>query len=266
MKSMRLGAAILLVLAMCLPLVVPGDPNAQDLLKALQPPSLAHPLGFDDLGRDVLLRVLHGTPRSLGIAGLCVLAGYGFGTLLGMVAAYRGGLLDMLVMRAADLLLAFPGIMLALLLAGFLGGGSGPVMFGIGLGLMPQFMRLARMIAAQTLAEPHVEAAELAGFSTTAILRRHVLPPVLRATLPIGVLSIGGAVLSVSSLGFLGLGIQPPTAEWGAMISEMMPYISEAPVQMAGPCIAIFISVMIFSHLFSTSSSPWRGRRAVDAG
>ncbi|NGN43882.1 ABC transporter permease [Mesorhizobium sp. CGMCC 1.15528] len=255
MRRMQVVSITVLAVAASVHLILPGDPNAQDLLKAFEGPSLPHPFGFDHLGRDVFLRVAHAAPRSLGLAALCVVFAYVVGIALGMIAAYRGGFVEAALMRLVDLLLAFPGILLALLLAGFLGAGPGPILLGISLGLMPQFARLSRATAGQVLAEPHVEAAEMAGFRTTAILRRHVLLPVIRSTLPIGILSIGGAILSVSSLGFLGLGIRPPTPEWGAMISEMMPYISEAPVQLAAPCIAIFLSVLAFAHLFTTERS-----------
>lgn len=258
---MQVVSVAILVVAAGVHLAIPGDPNAQDLMKALEGPSLGHPFGFDHLGRDVFLRVVHAAPRSLGLAALCVVFAYATGIMLGMIAAYKGGLVDAVLMRLVDLLLAFPGILLALLLAGFLGGGPGPILFGISLGLMPQFARLARATAGQTLSEAHVEAAEMAGFKPTAILRRHVLPPIIRSTLPIGVLSIGGAILSVSSLGFLGLGIHPPTPEWGAMISEMMPYISEARIQLAAPCIAIFLSVLSFAHLFNAERRTIVARR-----
>ncbi|WP_188052371.1 ABC transporter permease [Aureimonas fodinaquatilis] len=258
---MQVVSIIVLAVAVSAHLILPGDPNAQSLIRALEKPSLFHPFGFDHLGRDVFLRVMHGAPRSLGLAALCVVFAYSLGIVLGMVAAYRGGLLDAVLMRTVDLLLAFPSILLALLLAGFLGGGPGPILFGISLGLMPQFARLSRATAGQVLAEQHVEAAEMAGFRTRAILRRHVLPPVIHSTLPIGVLSIGGAILSVSSLGFLGLGIRPPAPEWGAMISEMMPYISEARIQLAAPCIAIFFSVLAFAHLFRTGGKTSDQRR-----
>ena len=260
MRRMQVASIAVLIVAAGIHLLLPGDPNAQDLLRALEGSSLLHPFGFDHLGRDVLLRVAHAAPRSLGLTGLCVVFAYAGGLALGMIATYRGGFVDAVLMRLVDLLLAFPGILLALLLAGFLGGGPGPILFGISLGLMPQFARLSRATAGQVLAEQHVEAAEMAGFRTTAILRRHVLPPVIHSTLPIGVLSVGGAILSVSSLGFLGLGIRPPTPEWGAMISEMMPYISEARLQLAAPCLAIFLSVLAFAHVFTT------GRKTVTAG
>ena len=125
-----------------------------------------------------------------------------------------------------------------------MGGGVVPMLIGIKLTLWPQFARMTRAIAVGALAEPHVEAARLAGFPPAAILRRHVLPQVLRQVTTLATLGVGSAIMSISALGFLGLGLQPPTAEWGAMISETLPYLAEAPVQMAAPCLAIFLSVL----------------------
>jgi peptide/nickel transport system permease protein len=238
------GLALLCVFGPWLPL---ADPVAQDLLKTLAAPSLAHPLGTDHLGRDILSRVVHGAPRSLGIAVICVAIATSVGLALGLVAAASGRLVDGLIMRFADLVLAFPGLLLALLLAGLLGGGIIPMMIGIKLTLWPQFARMARATARATLQEAHVEAARLAGLSRLHILRHHLLPPVLRQTISLATLGVGAAILSISSLGFLGLGLQPPTPEWGAMISELLPYVSEAPVQMAAPCLMIVISVLAFT-------------------
>jgi ABC-type dipeptide/oligopeptide/nickel transport system permease subunit len=238
------GLALLCVFGPWLPL---ADPVAQDLLKTLAAPSLAHPLGTDHLGRDILSRVVHGAPRSLGIAVICVALATSVGLALGLIAAASGRLIDGLIMRFADLVLAFPGLLLALLLAGLLGGGIIPMMIGIKLTLWPQFARMARARARVTLQESHVEAARLAGLSRLHILRHHLLPPVLRQTISLATLGAGAAILSISSLGFLGLGLQPPTPEWGAMISEMLPYASEASVQMAAPCLMIVISVLAFT-------------------
>lgn len=243
----RLGLALFgaaALLAMTGPFLVVGDPTAQDLMRALDDPSLAHPLGTDHVGRDVLTRLVHGAPRSLGIAIGCVAAAAGLGIGLGLISAYAGRIADALIMRLADLMLAFPGILLALLLAGFLGGGVIPMLIGIKLTLWPQFARMSRAVALGALTEPHVEAAEIAGFPVRTILMRHVLPPVLRQTVPLATLGVGSAIMSVSALGFLGLGLQPPAPEWGAMISELLPYLSEAPVQMAAPCLAIFLCVL----------------------
>jgi len=225
------------------------DPLSQDLMKALEPPSLAHPLGTDHLGRDVLARVVHAAPRSLGIALVCVTGAAGLGIALGLVAAYAGRLADICIMRLCDLLLALPGILLALLLAGFLGGGIIPMLIGIKVALWPQFTRMSRSVALGVLNEPHVEAARLAGFPAHTILLRHVLPPVLRQTVCLASLGTGAAVMSISALGFLGLGLKPPTPEWGSMTSELIPYLADAPVQMAAPCVAIFLTVLTVSVL-----------------
>ncbi|MBA4270247.1 MAG: ABC transporter permease [Methylobacterium sp.] len=235
------GLAALVVIG---PLVIPHDPSAQDLVRTLEGPSAQHWLGTDHLGRDIAARLVHGGVRSLGIAVACVGFATGVGVALGLLAAYAGRVADIAIMRLADLMLAFPGILLALLISGFLGGGVLPMLIGIKLALWPQFARMARAIAIGELAQPHVEAARLAGFPALTILRRHVLPPVLRQTVTLATLGLGAAIMSISSLGFLGLGLQPPTPEWGAMISELLPYLAEAPVQMAAPCLAIFLAVL----------------------
>jgi len=235
------GLAALVVIG---PLVIPQDPAAQDLVRTLEGPSAQHWFGTDHLGRDIAARLAHGGVRSLGIALACVGFATGVGVALGLVAAYAGRFADIAIMRLADLMLAFPGILLALLISGFLGGGVLPMLIGIKLALWPQFARMARAIAIGELAQPHVEAARLAGFPALTILRRHVLPPVLRQTITLATLGLGAAIMSISSLGFLGLGLQPPTPEWGAMISELLPYLAEAPVQMAAPCLAIFLAVL----------------------
>jgi ABC-type dipeptide/oligopeptide/nickel transport system permease subunit len=226
------------------PALAPHDPIAQNLLRALEGPSATHPLGTDHVGRDVLSRLLHGAPRSLGLAFACIVIATGLGTGLGMLAAYAGDFTESLIMRLSDMMLAFPGILLALLLAGFMGGGVIPLLIGVTLTLWPQFARIARAKSQGILVEPHVEAAELAGFGTRRILVDHVLPGVIRQVLPLATLGLGGAIMSISALGFLGLGLQPPIPEWGAMISEMLPYMHEAPVQMAAPCLAIVFSVL----------------------
>lgn len=246
------GAAVISAVGMVAltgPLLVAADPTAQDLLVTLAPASAAHPLGTDHLGRDMLARLVHGAARSLGLALGCVSVATVLGVLLGLVAAHAGRWVDALIMRFADLTLAFPGILLALLLAGFLGGGVAPLVLGITLTQWPQFARMTRNVALGELGTAHVEAAELAGFPAATILRRHVLPAVLRQVAALATLSVGTAIMAISALGFLGLGLQPPVPEWGAMISELLPYLSEAPVQMAAPCAAIFLTVLGFTLL-----------------
>ena len=236
--------ALLASIAIIGPFLPLADPLAQDLQATLLAPSLAHPLGTDHLGRCVLSRLVHGAARSLGLAVLCVGVASGAGIALGLVAAIGGRFLDAIIMRLADLMLAFPGLLLALLLTGLMGSGIVPMLIGIKLTLWPQFARMARAGARAAVLEAHVEAARLAGFSWIHVLARNVLPPVLRQCAPLAALGVGAAILSISSLGFLGLGLQPPAPEWGAMIAELVPYLSEAPVQMASLCLAIALGVL----------------------
>jgi ABC-type dipeptide/oligopeptide/nickel transport system permease subunit len=239
--------AALCGLALVGPLIAPTDPNAQDLMRVMEPPSAQHWLGTDHVGRDVLSRVLAGAPHSLGLAVLCVALAAGVGITLGLVAANAGGFWRAAVMRLADLMLAFPGLLLALLFAGLLGGGIWPMLIGLNLALWPQYARMTEAVATVVLREGHVEAARLAGFSERVILVRHVLPRVLRTVMPLATLGVGQAIMSISALGFLGLGLRPPTPEWGAMINELLPYLAEGLVQMAAPCLTIFASVLILT-------------------
>ncbi|MCA3601842.1 MAG: ABC transporter permease, partial [Methylobacterium sp.] len=228
--------AALAGLALTGPFLTPQDPNAQDLMRVMEAPSITHLLGTDHVGRDILSRVLTGAPHSLGLAVLCVTLASSVGVALGLIAANGGAFVRALIMRLADLMLAFPGLLLALLFAGFLGGGIWPMLIGLKLALWPQYARMAEAVATAALREGHVEAARLAGFSERKILARHVLPPVLRAVMPLATLGVGQAIMSISALGFLGLGLKPPTPEWGAMINELLPFLTEGFVQMAAPC------------------------------
>jgi ABC-type dipeptide/oligopeptide/nickel transport system permease subunit len=239
--------ALIAALAIAGPWLAPQDPNAQDLLRVMEPPGTRHWLGADHVGRDVFSRVLSGAPRSIGLAVACVAMAAALGVSLGLAAASGGRIVRAFIMRLADLMLAFPGLLLALLLAGFLGGGVWPMLIGLKLALWPQYARMTEAIASRTWRETHVEAARLAGFGAGHILVHHVLPGVLRTVMPLATLGIGSAIMSISALGFLGLGLKPPAAEWGAMINELLPYLAEGRVQMAAPCIAIFTTVLVFT-------------------
>jgi ABC-type dipeptide/oligopeptide/nickel transport system permease subunit len=238
---------VLVIVTMTGSMLTPLDPNAQDLLRVMEPPSARHWLGTDQVGRDVLSRVLAGASTSLGLATLAVAVAASIGIALGLLAAQAGTMTHNLIMRSADLVLAFPGLLLALLFAGFLGGGVGPLLLGLTMASWPQYARMSEAVATRSLREGHVEAARLAGFSSLVIVWRHVLPQVLRTVLPLATLGVGGAILSISALGFLGLGLKPPTAEWGAMINELLPFLAEGPAQMAAPCLAIFVSVLVLT-------------------
>jgi peptide/nickel transport system permease protein len=204
--------AALAGLALTGPFLAPQDHSAQDLMRVMEAPSITHLLGTDHVGRDILSRVLAGAPHSLGLAVLCVALASSVGVALGLIAAK--------------------------------GGGIWPLLIGLNLALWPQYARMTEAVATSVLREGHVEAARLAGFPERTILKRHVLPPVLRAVMPLATLGVGQAIMSISALGFLGLGLKPPTPEWGAMINELLPFLAEGFVQIAAPCVMIFISVL----------------------
>lgn len=250
-------AGLLLVGVAAAPWLAPHDPIAQDLLVALAGPSLAHPLGTDALGRDVASRLLAGAPASLGLAGVAVALSAVLGTALGLIAAAAGPIARAIILRSADMMLAFPGLLSALLLAGLLGGGVWPVLIGLQVTQWPQFARLAEAVATGEWLETHVEAARLAGFSSRWILAVHVLPAVSRQVLPLVVLGLGSGVASVSALGFLGLGLQPPAPEWGAMIAEGVPHLHEALLPALAPAAAVFLSILAaarLSHAFGEAT------------
>lgn len=226
-----------------------GDPYQQNLMQILQPCSFQHWLGTDHLGRDVMARVLHGSYRSVGIATICVGISVGVGGVFGLISALGGGLIDSVIMRAADVTLALPGLVVALAFAAFFGGGVWPIILGLNLSFWPSFARMSRAISLTVLAENHVEAAKLAGFSGVDILRWHLVPPVLHQLSGLVALNISIAIMSISSLGFLGFGLQPPQPEWGAMISELIPHMMSAKIQIFAPCLAIFLTVSILSAL-----------------
>jgi ABC-type dipeptide/oligopeptide/nickel transport system permease subunit len=242
-------AALSLVIALLVlgPWLAPQDPNTQDLLRVMEAPSSRHWLGADHLGRDILSRVLAGAPQSLGLAILCVGLAATLGVALGLVAASGSRLGRGMIMRLADLMLAFPGMLLALVFAGLLGGGVWPMLIGLKLSLWPQYARMTEAVATRLWRENHVEAARLAGFGRGHILWHHILPGIISTIMPLATLGVGSAIMSISALGFLGLGLRPPTPEWGAMVNELLPYLAEGRVQMAAPCLAIFGTVLVFT-------------------
>jgi ABC-type dipeptide/oligopeptide/nickel transport system permease subunit len=240
------GGVVLAVVLMAVfaPALAPYDPLKQDLSGLLAPPSAAHPLGTDNIGRDVLTRVIWGTRVSL-IAGL-VSVGIGMvaGCLLGLAAGYWGGRLDDVAMRLVDAVLSFPALVLALALGAVLGAGLGGVLIALGVVYTPTFARLMRGQVLTLRTREYVLAARVLGAADWWILQRHVLP---NAATPIVVqasLSIGFAILAEASLSFLGLGVQPPEPSWGSMINAGRGYLQQAPWIVFGPGAALFVTVL----------------------
>lgn len=220
----------LLLLAILVGLAwLPYDPIAIDLAHPLAAPSLAHPLGTDEFGRDVLSRAILGGRISVSIGLAVVAAAVGAGTCLGILAGYLGGWSDRLLMALIDVVLAFPGILLALALIAVLGAGSGSIVLALGIAYLPSVVRVVRGSVKSLREKEFVEASLVTGDSALYTMARHVLPNVAPAILILATSLFGWAVLSESALSFLGVGVPPPAPTWGNMLSSSRPYMAVAP-------------------------------------
>lgn len=233
-----------LVVTALAPAILSYDPNAADLDHVLLPPSLAHPFGTDQLGRDLLTRVVFGTRVSFLIGILAVAFSASLGVPVGLVSGVRGGVVDLVVQRFVDLLLAFPGFLLALTLIAVLGVGVTNVVVSVGLAAVPQYVRLARGVALSVKEQAYIEAARAAGVGEGRILVRHVLPNCLAPLIVQSTLRLGEAILVAAGLGFLGLGVKPPTPEWGTMLGEGQSYLFSSWYIATFPGLAIFLAVI----------------------
>jgi peptide/nickel transport system permease protein len=225
-RGLTLGVALLglLVIAVLAPFAWRKDPLATDLLAALRPPSLAHPMGTDEVGRDMLARFDQGARYSLAVAGFVVVASVAAGGVLGLLAGTLGRWVDALIMRAMDALLAFPPLILAMAVTAGLGVGLRTAALGIALGNVPVYARLVRSNVVRIRALPMVEAAEALGAGRARIMFRHILPQASSTLLVTGAASFGYSVIALAGLGFVGLGATAPTPEWGATITAGLEY------------------------------------------
>lgn len=244
-----LMVAALVLIALIGPLVAPYGPTAQSLPDQFRPPSAQHWLGTDQFGRDILSRILSGARLALLIGLLADAVALFFGSLLGLLAAFYGRWVDAVVMRMMDMFLAFPYLLLAMLVIALLGPGLTSAVIAIGIVYIPQFARLVRSVALAVREEQYVEAARALGVSRTQIVIRHALRNVAPPAIAQATLLFGISILEVAGLGFLGLGAQPPTPEWGAMLAESRTYILTSWWLGAFPGLAIMISVLAFNLL-----------------
>ncbi|SEO51034.1 peptide/nickel transport system permease protein [Halorientalis persicus] len=240
---------ILLVLAVFGPIVSPYDPATQDLSSRLEAPSLTHPLGTDQLGRDVLTRLLHGARLSLGIALAVTSVRLVVGTAVGLVAGYAGGWIDEALMRLVDTLLAFPGIVLALVIAGILGPSLVNVMLALSVVGWASYARLVRSSVLSVREREFVTVARLLGHTRTHVTARHLIPNVVAPVVVLATLDIGGVILGTAGLSFLGLGAQPPTPEWGTMLASGRTYLRQAWWLVNAPGVCIMFTVFGFNLL-----------------
>jgi peptide/nickel transport system permease protein len=243
--------------------LAPYSPIAQHVLDRLQPPSLSHPFGTDPLGRDVFSRVLYGGRASVPAAFVVVAIGASIGTLIGAIAGYGGRLIDEVVMRITDMVLAFPVLVLAMAVAAALGASLVHGIIALTAVWWPQYVRVCRGIVLELREKEFVEAARAAGRRTFAILFRVILPNVLPALLVMAAIDIGRAILYFATLSFLGLGARPPIPEWGAMVSDGAAVMDQWWVA-AFPGLAILCLVFAFNLLGDSvrdALDPWVGGR-----
>ena len=239
----------LVVLALIAPFIAPYDPIRTNLSVSLAPPSRAHWFGTDQLGRDILSRILYGTRISLRIAILTALIATAIGAPMGIVTGYFRGRLDDLLMRVTDMFMAFPRLILAMAIAAALRPTLDNVIIAISLAAWPAYARLARSVTLGLREENYVEAARAIGAGTPRVLGRHVFPGVLSPMTIQVSLDMGGIILTAAGLGFIGFGAQPPTPEWGVMISEGRNYITQQWWVSTFPGIAISLVVLGFNML-----------------
>ncbi len=248
----RAGFALVVIVvsvALLAPALAPHDPEPVALSLRLLPPGGDYPLGTDALGRCLLSRTLYGArvtlQYSLAVLGVILLIGLS----LGILAGYRGGLWDSAIMRLADIVLAFPNLVLALVMVGMLGPGLFNVMLALALVSWVGYARVVRGMVLSLKEKEFVAAARVCGTPPGAILLRHILPHVLPPVAVLATLDLGKLILSIATLSFLGLGAQPPTPEWGAMINEARPFMQTVPRLMIVPGVAIALAVLGFNLL-----------------
>ncbi|WP_173081204.1 nickel ABC transporter permease subunit NikC [Fundidesulfovibrio magnetotacticus] len=241
--------ALLACMALFAPWMATQDPDLTDIARKLEPPSWEEPLGTDHLGRSIWSRLVYGTRASMGsvavIAGSILVLAFAVGGLSG----YAGGWVDGAIMRVCDVVLTFPTFIMALFLIGILGTGLTNVIIAIVFTHWAWYARMVRGMVLQLRHREHVLAARVAGTSGAMLTVRHILPPVLAQMAVLATLDIGHMMLHVSGLSFLGLGVQPPTPEWGVMIGDARQYIRTAPQLILFPGLMIFLSVMAFNVL-----------------
>ncbi|MCG7344061.1 ABC transporter permease [Sporosarcina sp. ACRSL] len=240
---------IFVLVAIFAPFIAPYDPIKQNMDIMLQPPSADHLFGTDEFGRDMFSRVIYGAQISLMVGIVGVLISLVIGVALGTISGYFGGKIDALIMRIIDIFMAFPSFLLALAIVSVLGPGMGNVMIAIGLFSVPTFARLSRSSVLSVKGKEYIEAAKSMGATNTLIIFKHVIPNSIAPIIVLSTLRIATAILTAAGLSFLGMGAQPPTPEWGAMLSTGREYLRSAPHVSTIPGLAIMFMVLSFNML-----------------
>jgi peptide/nickel transport system permease protein len=245
------GAVIVLltiVVALAAPLIATHDPDAQEGDRLL-PPSWANLMGTDELGRDTFSRIVYGARVSLQVGIIAVLIALVVGAVIGVIAGFYGGRLDTWMMRLVDIMFAFPGLVLAIVIAGLLGASRTNAMIAIGVVYAPAFARVIRGSVLAVMSEPYVEAGRVVGATNARLIRQHVLPNIVAPLIVMTTIYLSSAILSEAALSFLGLGTQPPQPSWGGMLNLARTYMELSPWMAVFPGLAIMIVVLGFNFL-----------------
>ena len=242
-------SGLLVLFGILAPLLTPNDPNATSALDMNKAPSGEFPFGTDRYGRCICSRVMMGARTSIFSAVTLVAVTFVIGSVLGMLAGYYGGIVDSVIMRLADILLAFPQMVLAIAVAGILGGGMFNAMLAMGIAGWTGYARLARAKVLSLKSEAYVSAARLSGCSDLSIMFKTLLPNMLGPLVVNASTQIGSMMIGIAGLSFLGIGVQEPQAEWGSMISGSRAYIQLAPWAVLAPAFATILTVMVFNYL-----------------
>jgi len=242
-----LGTIVLIVLVLVsamAPILSPYDPASTDLLSQLEPPNSSHWFGTDEFGRDILTRIVYGGRISLTVGLIALAIGATLGTFIGLISGFYGGRTDVFLMWFIDVLLAFPGILLALLVVSILGVDLRNLMLAVGVSMIPRFARLVRGTVLSAKENLYVDAARVTGVPESLVLARHVLPNVISPVIVLSTLSLGTAIIIASGLSFLGLGAKPPSPEWGAMLSDGRQFLQRQWWIATFPGVAILVTVL----------------------
>ena len=267
-KTAVVSLAILLLIvlvAIFAPMLAPYDPAKSSLRAVLKPPSAAYLLGTDDLGRDVLSRLIFASRLSLLASVQALVIALGIGLPLGLISGYAGGWVDLVIMRCNDALMSFPALILAVVIVGLLGPSLPNAMTAIGLVYAPRIMRVVRGTTLSVREEVYVMAARSTGCSDARVIARHVLPNITGPLVVQATVLMGHALLAEAGLSFLGLGAQPPQASWGAILGQSFPYLAQSPVPMIAAGCVISVTVLCFNLVGDgLRDSVGRARRAGD--
>lgn len=248
-KASVIVIGLFLLLGSFGPWLAPQDPNAQDLMTASQGPSLAHWLGTDHLGRDTLSRLVVAANTSLVSVGTVLGIAMTIGIILGTIAGYHRGWVDAVLMRLVDVGLSIPSLITSLAVIGIIGPGYWSMVFALALAWWPMSGRISRAVAVSIMSKPHIEALRVLGASPMRIYFNHLLPGTIGAVMVYATADAGMAAIAVATLSFLGLGIQPPTPEWGQMLVDALVYLESDPRQVILPGLALTIAVIGFNTL-----------------